>query len=291
MNKTLLQLDTDARPSSFDSMVAIDSGIDFLVSHHDVSEENIEPIVHGAMFTRGPDDLNNTAIFIGGTDVSLGEKLLQKISSCFFGPIRVSAMLDSNGCNTTAAAAVVCAMQHLDAQGTDALILAGTGPVGMRTARILAMLGSNVTISSRTQEKAEQCAKLVSSQLDHDKSHLVQGCSIASTEDLSRVLPGKQLVIATGAAGVCLWPKELPLNSNEYLRVAIDLNAVGPHGIEAIEVTDKSIQKDGIVCYGAIGVGGLKMKTHKKAVAQLFQSNDKILDVVEIFEIAQLANI
>jgi len=291
MKKTLLQLDTDSRPSTFDSMVAIDSGIDFLVSHHDVNEDNIETIVHGAMFTRGPDDLHNTAIFIGGTDVSLGEKILQKVSNCFFGPIRVSAMLDSNGCNTTAAAAVVCAMKHLDAPGSDALILAGTGPVGMRTARILAMMGTNVTISSRTQEKADQCANLVASQLDQARAHLVRGCSISSTEDLSRILPGKQLVIATGAAGVCLWPKELPLNSNEDLRVAIDLNAVGPHGIEAIQVTDKSVQNDGVVCYGAIGVGGLKMKTHKKAVDQLFQSNDKILDVVEIFEIAQQANI
>jgi hypothetical protein len=71
------------------------------------------------------------------------------------------------------------------------------------------------------------------------------------------------------------------------LQVAIDLSAVPPLGLEGIEMTDKAVERDGAVCYGAIGVGGLKMKIHKAAVAELFESNDRVLDAREIYRIGQ----
>ncbi len=71
------------------------------------------------------------------------------------------------------------------------------------------------------------------------------------------------------------------------LKVAIDLNAVPPAGIEAIEVTDHAEQRGQAICYGAIGVGGLKMKIHKTAVAHLFSANDLVLDAEQIFSLGQ----
>jgi hypothetical protein len=71
------------------------------------------------------------------------------------------------------------------------------------------------------------------------------------------------------------------------LKLVIDLNAVPPLGIEGVEATDKAAQRDGIVCYGAIGIGGTKMKVHKAAVAKLFESNDQVMDAEEVYQIAQ----
>ena len=51
-------------------------------------------------------------------------------------------------------------------------------------------------------------------------------------------------------------------------KVAIDLNAVPPAGIAGIDVMDKAKDRDGVVCYGAIGVGGTKMKIHRAAIAE-----------------------
>jgi hypothetical protein len=68
--------------------------------------------------------------------------------------------------------------------------------------------------------------------------------------------------------------------------MAIDLNAVPPVGIEGVEMGDKAATRDGIVCYGAIGVGDTKMKIHKAAIAELFARNDAVLDVEEVYEIA-----
>ena len=71
------------------------------------------------------------------------------------------------------------------------------------------------------------------------------------------------------------------------LKVAIDLNAVPPAGVEGIEMMDKAVERHGVVCYGAIGVGGTKMKIHTAAVQRLFESNDRVLDTAAIFEIGR----
>ena len=119
-SRILLQLDTDLHPSSFDSVVAIDSGVDHLLQYGNVQAESVTSLVHGAMFTRGGEDLSQTAIFIGGSNVHAAEDLLKSVSKVFFGPVRVSVMLDANGCNTTAAAAVVAASRHISLRNATA---------------------------------------------------------------------------------------------------------------------------------------------------------------------------
>ena len=69
--------------------------------------------------------------------------------------------------------------------------------------------------------------------------------------------------------------------------VAVDLNAVPPLGIGGLEVTDKAVPRDGVLSYGAIGVGGTKMQIHKAAIAQLFDRNDQVLDAEEVYEIGR----
>ena len=97
---------------------------------------------------------------------------------------------------------------------------------------------------------------------------------------------GVALIIAGGAAGVQLladsqWP------SGETLQVAIDLNAVPPVGLAGVEPFDKAVERNGAICYGAIGVGGTKMKIHKAALARLFESNDQLLDTEAIYRIGE----
>ena len=118
MRKLLLQLDTSPHPSVFDRVVAYDGGADEVMSYGGVTPETVRDLVHGAIFTRGPKDLHNTAIFIGGTDMGAGERLLKAVRKAFFGPFTVSVMLDSNGSNTTAVAAVTRLLQDGGLQRT-----------------------------------------------------------------------------------------------------------------------------------------------------------------------------
>jgi hypothetical protein len=281
MRTILIQLDTDAHPSTFDRVVAVDSAVDELFSYGGISPENVTPLVHGAMFTRGPGDLKSTAIFVGGSDVAAGEALFDQVQKTFFGPVRVSVMMDSNGSNTTAAAAVLAAGRHLDLSQSTALILAGTGPVGQRAAQILARLGAKVRLASRSLDKASAVCDAVRVKVDNAD---ISPAETGSETGFAAATDGADLVIACGAAGVQLLSTEQRKQMTS-LKVAIDLNAVPPAGIEGIGVMDKAVEQDGLVCYGAIGVGGTKMKIHRAAVQKLFTANDLVLDTDAIYEI------
>jgi hypothetical protein len=281
--KILIQLDSDPHASVFDAVVAADAGVEQLLQYSEVEPAEVRDLVHGAMFTRGPQDLSNTAIFIGGSNVAAGEELLRQVKACFFGPMRVSVLLDANGANTTAAAAVLAAARHVNLAGATATVLAGTGPVGQRAARLLARQGAQVRVASRSLDKAALVCKTISEQVPGAR---LTSIATPSAADSATAIEGAAVVIAAGAAGIELLPADVR-TSAKALRVAIDLNAVPPAGIGGIEVMDKAADRSGQICYGAIGVGGTKMKIHRAALQKLFTANNLVLDAEEVFAIGQ----
>lgn len=282
MKTILAQFDTDSLPSVFDRVVAVDAGVEQLFSYGEVSPKNVTGLVHGTIFTRGPADLKNTAIFVGGSDVSAGEILFDEIQKTFFGPMRVSVMMDSNGCNTTAAAAIASAKKHLSLADISAIVLGATGPVGLRAAELLALENANVTLVSRTSERAESACKSIRSKIATAR---VTAAAASAPADYERLCEGHHLIIAAGAAGICFL-SEKAISRLQGLKMAIDLNAVPPVGIADVGPMDKAVDKSGVLCYGALGVGGLKMKIHKQAVASLFESNSRVLETRAIYALA-----
>lgn len=281
MKNLLLQLDTDTQPSTFDSVVAIDSGADVMFRHGGVTTDQVEGLVHGLIFTRAPSKLKHSAIYVGGSHVDAAEELLNAVKKSFFGPMRVSVMMDGNGANTTAAAAVICGGRHLDLKATQALVLGGTGPVGQRAARLLIRAGASVRLASRSLDKAQKACQQIAEDLQMEGPQPVAASDPTSVE---AALQGVQLLIAAGAAGVTLVPQTIRQNAQD-LKVAIDLNAVPPVGLEGVDSFEKAVEKDGQICYGAIGVGGTKMAIHRAAIERLFQQNDLVLNAEEIYEL------
>ncbi len=281
MRTLLLQLDTSVHPSVFDRVVAFDGGAEEVMSYGGVTEDAIRDLVHGAIFTRGPKDLRHTAIFIGGTDMAAGERLLAAVQKAFFGPMRVSVMLDSNGSNTTAVAAVSKLQRGAGTlDGRRAVVTAGTGPVGVRAAGLLAMSGAQVTITSRRQADAA----LVEG-IGRRFGGTVRSAVMSDASQAASVLEGAELLLNAGPAGVQLVP--LSAWTGGALRTAADINAVPPSGIEGIDVRDDGVEREGAVVFGALGVGGLKMKIHKACIARLFERNDLVLDAETIAEVAR----
>ncbi len=281
----LIQLDPDAHASVFDRVVAIDSNVNELFSYANVQPDQVRDLVHGAIFTRSPKDLKNTALFIGGGNVEKSEALLAKALGAMvpeYG-LRVSVLFDANGCNTTAAAAVRIAAKNLDLKDKKVLILAGTGPVGQRAALLLAKLGAKVYLSSRTIEKAQSAIVSLGKKIGECPAPVA--IQVANDVELKSALEGVELVISTGAAGVCLLPEKIR-QAVSSIKMVVDLNAVPPMGIEGTSVMDKGVVREGVICYGAIGVGDLKMKIHRAAIAALFTRNDQVMDALEVYEIA-----
>lgn len=159
VKKILLQLDSDAHPSAFDQVAAYDGGADAIMSYGGVTPQDVRALVYGVMFTRGAESIKNSAVFVGGSDVEVGEALLAEVTGSFFGSSRTSVMMDSNGCNTTAAAAVARITSAVDVAGKKALVMGATGPVGLRAAVLLARAGAEVVVTSRSLERARGVAQ------------------------------------------------------------------------------------------------------------------------------------
>lgn len=282
----LIQFDSDSHASVFDAVVAVDSGVDRLLQYSNIESTNVRSLVHGAMFTRGVNELRNTAIFIGGSNAAIGDSIGEEIKQSFFGPVRVSVMVDGNGANTTAAAAVLCAARHVDLRETRALVLGGTGPVGMRVARLLVRQGSQVMLTSREAQRAEAACQSIRNRLGPDANGTLSAIGLTDSKDLQNALSQATVIFSCGAAGALLINEEQLASATKAI-VAIDLNAVPPAGIEGIGVTDKAVRRGARFDYGAIGVGGLKMKIHRESIKSLFTRNDLYLDAEEIFAVGE----
>ena len=132
MKKILLQLDSDRTASVFDAVTAYDAGADILLQYGGVEAAEVRASSTARCSRAAASDLKSSAVFVGGTDVAKGEAMLKEACGAFFGPLRISVMLDANGCNTTATAAVVKIVSTVPVSGAKVVVLAGTGPVGQQ---------------------------------------------------------------------------------------------------------------------------------------------------------------
>ena len=102
--------------------------------------------------------------------------------------------------------------------------------------------------------------------------------------EMAAALRDIQVIIAAGPPGTTLISSKVRSNLPD-LRAVIDLNAVPPLGIEGIEVQDRGAERGGVRTWGAIGVGGTKMRIHAEAIRRLFTTNDLVIDAEEAFAI------
>ena len=282
MKKLLFQFDTDLYPSVFDTVVGYDGGADHVMGFGGLTPDTIRPLVEGAIFTRAPKDKKNTAIFIGGSDMQAGQALFNAVQSHFFSGFQVSVMLDSNGSNTTAAAAVAKLAVSGTLSGKKAVVLAGTGPVGQRAAVMLAQEGAQVTLTARSLVRAEQACEAMRSRFGVE----LMACEATDYEARAEATADANIILATGAAGIeLLKPEHWQHNPN--LELIADANATPPLGVGGTDMMDKGQVRHGKIVWGAIGFGALKLALHRACIAKLFEDNKHVLDAESIFALAK----
>jgi len=284
VKKILIQLDTDEHPSTFDAIVAHDADVDVLLRYGGVEPDAVRGLVQSAFFTRGPDDLSTLAVWVGGSSVGAGEEVPAEVEKAFFGPFRVSAMLDSNGCNTTAATTVARLAREIDLKGRSVVIV-GAGAVGLRAATLLIDEGCDVTVSGIPAARFGEAYRRARG-LTVAEQRGMQIAEPADDDELAEVLDGATLVLAAGPTGVEVLPAAL-WQRVDSIEVLADFNAAEPLGIEGTEAQDELEEYDGKRVLGALAIGGPKMKVHRACVQRLFESNDAILDVDGVYEIAK----
>jgi hypothetical protein len=290
MYKMLLQLDTDKFANTFDRVTAYEAGVDHVLSYGGVAIEDVQGLLHGLMFTRTAEERRQTAVFIGGRRVDMCEQVLSEAQRAMFDPFCLSVMLDSNGCNTASAAAVVLLGRHMEVRDANIVLLSGIGPVGLRIARLLARQGANVLATNLPRDLYhgrwdEQRARhdLGLARVEGDEAGFkIQAVETSAAFD--ELMEWADAVLATGPAGVQLLCAEQWQN-HPNLKALIDLNVAPPFGIEGLDPHWRGKHVDGRILYGGLGVGPFKLRVHKASIMSLFDCI-QILNLEGIYELA-----
>jgi hypothetical protein len=282
MKKLLYQLDTDALPAVFDNVVGYDGGADRISAYGGVNARNVGGLVEGAIFTRGPKDKKNTALFIGGGNMLEGQAVLAAVQNKFFGKFRVSVMFDCNGSNTTSAAAVAWLAHGRSLKGKRAVVLGGSGPVGQRAAVLLAREGAEVSITGRKLDVVQSACDSIKARFGVD----VRALEAPTNLERGAAIQGAQIVLATGAAGITLLEAR-QWQDSPTLELVADANASPPAGIEGVGMSDRGATAHGKILFGPLGFGALKLALHRACIGRLFEQNDLLLDADEIYAIAK----
>jgi hypothetical protein len=282
MQKILIQLDTDQHPSPFDAIAAYDADVDVVLGFGEITPDNLADVVQGAIFPRGPDGLKNTAFWVGGSKVRDGEAVFDAAQKLFFDPFRPSIMLDSDGSNTTAAAAVARVRGAVDLKGADAAVV-GVGPVGLRTAELLRREGAEVTMLTFPPDVMKGGYRRASGVAVAQEAEF-EVVEPESSDELDAALAGRTVVFAAGPAGTQIvrrsgW-------AQDGVRVVVDYSAADPVGVEGVDRGDDLAEEDGVLKLGALAVGGPKMKLQKACVKRLFESKGTVLDLEGVYDVA-----
>ncbi|MEE9219816.1 MAG: NAD(P)-dependent methylenetetrahydromethanopterin dehydrogenase [Acidobacteriota bacterium] len=278
--KNLLHLiSSDPHVSPFDVNMAYDAGFEAVIPYAGVTEKQFISLVQDAMFSRGPKGARHTALFIGGSNLSLCLRMLEAARKTLFDPFRLSLMVDPKGAFTTAAALVAkvrkasaeCGLGGLE--GRTLAVLGGTGTVGRVAAALAAREGARVVLSSRRLDGAQEAAGEVRGLF----GARVEPRQAGSEEAFAKLVSEAEIVLATAAAGV----KLLSRSSLQKLggpRIIADVNAVPPSGIEGLEPqADGAEIAPGVFGLGALAIGDLKFRTEAALLSDLRNPDERLI--------------
>ena len=166
-------------------------------------------------------------------------------------------------------------------------MIVGAGAVGLRAAKLLTDEGCEVTVSG-----------IPASRFGDKPYRRARGLDVAEKRDMKTVEPEDDDALAKTPRRRLARPRRRPRGRRAAARV--DLEAARTRsrcsptstrpsrsGSRAPSAEDELEDYDGKRVLGALAIGGPKMKVHKTCVRRLFETNEAILDVDGVYEIAK----
>ena len=270
MKRSILHmLDPMPNNSPFDVNMAVDAGFDVLMPYSNVKLDSVYGLTQDAIFSRGPAGVKRTGLFIGGRDMALAMEMIKTAKDAMVPPFEISVFADPSGAFTTAAALVACVEKELKAKHNKvlkdckALVFGGTGPVGIATGVIASLAGAETILVDHLSVDA---AIGVSKEYNRRFNSQLKGAKAGNNEEKIALLSDVDIIFCTAKAGIQVLSHDV-LKQALQLKVAGDVNAVPPLGIEGIQSNDFGVPLTAVE--GAVGVGSLAVGNIKYRLQQM----------------------
>ena len=278
--------------SPFDVNMALDAGYDAAIPYTSVTVEDVTGLVQDAIFSRGPEGVKKTAMFIGGKRAIEALDMMKRAKAAMVPPFEISVFADPAGSFTTAAAMVACAETALkktfstELKGKRVVVFGGTGVVAFASAVISAVEGAEAVLVG--YDGPERVRKLTEEA--NARFAVKLGYADGSTEEQNtELVRGAELIFSAGPAGKKLLSTD-QLKQATKLLVATDVNAVPPAGVEGVGVNDNGVPIPGTkaVGIGALAVGSIKYRTEAGLFDKMIELEKPLyLDFRDAYALAQ----
>lgn len=290
--KVFIFLDTDKHASPFDILTTIDVLPDAaILKYENVTAEDVENMVQDMMFPRGPEGVKHTKIFLNGRDLNRVNGILQKIKESMFEPFELSVVVDPRGAYTTATAAVAKTLKlslqegNGNLEGKKVTVLAGTGPVGQTAAKLYASEGADVTVTSRSIQRASSVAEKVNEEVGGER---VKGMEAGTDQEVGKAIEPAEIVLSAGAAGIQLLPLSTLKKYGENCKIVADINAVPPLGVEGLKPKSEGQEiASNVLGIGALAIGNLKNNVEAQLIQRAAEEPKGIFDYKVAYEISK----
>jgi methylene-tetrahydromethanopterin dehydrogenase len=285
MTRTVLHLfSPHPQVSPFDINMAVDAGFDLIFPHANVALERVYSLTQDVIFSRGPQGVKKTAIFIGGRDIGLALDMMEIIKKAMVPPFEVSVLADPSGAFTTATALVAAVEKqlrekhHLELKDCRAFVFGGTGPVGISTGVIAALAGAEVTL---VDHLSLDTAMQVAEEYSRRCGCKLKGTFASSGASKAWLVKRADVIFNTTKAGIQVLDREM-LEDAGRLKVVGDVNAVPPAGIEGVRPKDMGAplstapNSPGAVSVGPLAVGNLKYQLQNAMLRDLLKTEKPV---------------
>jgi methylene-tetrahydromethanopterin dehydrogenase len=259
--------------SPFDVNMALDAGFDAAIPYTNVTVEDVAGLVQDAIFSRGPDGVKRTGMFIGGKRAIEALDMMDRAKKAMVPPFEISVFADPDKFKT-------------ELKGKRVVVFGGTGVVAFASAVIAAMDGASSTLigydgPERVKKLAEEAKMRFGTDLGYADG--------SSEEQKAALARDAEIIFSAGPAGRRLLTLD-QLKEAKDLLVATDVNAVPPSGVEGVGVNDnaKPIAGTKAVGIGALAVGNIKYKTEAGLFKQMIKAEKPLyLDFRDAYALAQ----
>jgi methylene-tetrahydromethanopterin dehydrogenase len=277
--------------SPFDVNMACDAGF-VVAGYTGIALHEVTALTQDAMFSRAPQDAAKTVLFIGGRDALLALDMTEAAAKAMFPPFQISVFADPSGAFTTAAAMVAVAEKHLiklggRLEGAKVAIFGAKGIVAGIVGVIAAEAGADVTLVSH--DRSDVVAK--KAEAFHQRFGKNFRAADGSSEVGRRaVLDDAEIVFVAARAGIQVLTRS-ELAAARRLKVAADVNAVPPPGIEGVSPEADGVPLGvglGAVGVGALAVGNVKFRVQHGLLRRLHDADKAaILDFRDAYRLAR----